>query len=126
VLEVAARTGSRTAATPTRELDRMQIENRAPPRFMCPVSGRIMREPVILETGTTCDRVAMEKWLAKGHKRCPVTKRPLRKPIHMVPNVEMRKHIQMWARKNAPWLVVRGRTHPDLINCMKLCFGSIR
>jgi len=100
VIDVTARTGSRTAATPTRDLDRLHVENRAPPRFICPVSGRIMRDPVILATGTTCDRGAMECRLAKGHKRCPVTKRPLKKPIHMMPNVELRQNITNWAKKN--------------------------
>lgn len=107
VIDVTARTPSRTASTPTRELDRMYVENRAPARFMCPVSGRIMRDPVILTTGTTCDRGAMERRLAKGHKRDPVTKRPLKKPIHMMPNVELRNAITTWAKKSAPWLLVR-------------------
>ena len=91
--------------TPTRELDRLHVENRAPPRFICPISGRIMRDPVILATGTTCDRGALERHLAKGHKRCPVTKRPLKKPIHLIPNIELRQNIAQWAKRNAPWIL---------------------
>jgi membrane associated rhomboid family serine protease len=103
-IDIVARANSRT---PARELDRLHVENRAPPRFICPISGRIMRDPVILGTGTTCDRGSLERYLAKGHKRCPVTKRPLKKPIHTMPNMELRQNIIAWAKRNAPWLVDR-------------------
>lgn len=111
ILDMTGRTNSRTAATPTRELDRLHLEARAPTRFICPCSGRIMRDPVILSTGTTCDRGAFERYLAKGNKRCPVTKRPLRKPIHMMPNMELRNAIAAWAEKNAPWILVRNNSY---------------
>lgn len=101
-IDMPTRTNSRT---PTREIDRLHVENRAPPRFICPISGRIMRDPVILTTGTTCDRGALERYLAKGHKRCPVTKRPLKKPIHLMPNIELRQNIAAWGTRNAPWIV---------------------
>lgn len=91
--------------TPIRELDRMAIEAKAPPRFICPISGRVMRDPIILATGTTCDRCALEKRLANGNKRCPVTNKNLRVPISMTPNSELRNSISAWARKNAPWMM---------------------
>jgi hypothetical protein len=85
----------------------MAIEAKAPPRFICPISGRVMKDPVILATGTTCDRCALEKRLAKGQKRCPVTNKTLRVPISMTPNSELMMAITAWARKNAPWMMVR-------------------
>ena len=91
--------------TPIRELDRMAIEGKAPPRFICPISGRVMRDPVILTTGTTCDRVSLERRLAAGNKRCPVTNKNLRVPISMTPNRELRNTICSWARKYAPWMM---------------------
>lgn len=105
-IDITTRTPSRSVTrTPTREIDRLHVESRAPPRFTCPIGGRIMRDPVILATGTTCDRGALERYLAKGNKRCPVTKRPLRKPIHLMPNIELRHNIAAWARRNAPWIL---------------------
>ena len=95
----------RKYSSPVRELDRMAIEAKAPPRFICPISGRVMRDPVILATGTTCDRCALEKRLANGNKRCPVTNKNLRVPISMTPNSELRKAISSWAKKNAPWMM---------------------
>lgn len=92
--------------SPVRELDRLAIEAKAPPRFICPISGRVMRDPVILVTGTTCDRCALERRLAKGNKRCPVTNKNLRLPISMTPNAELRQSILVWAKKNATWLLV--------------------
>jgi hypothetical protein len=102
-----ASTTPRRQTTPIRELDRMAIEAKAPPRFICPISGRVMRDPVILTTGTTCDRCALERRLAKGNKRCPVSNKNLRVPISMTPNTELRTAISVWARKNAPWMMVR-------------------
>ena len=96
--------------TPIRELDRMAIEGKAPPRFICPISGRVMRDPVILATGTTCDRVSLERRLAAGNKRCPVTNKNLRVPISMTPNKELRDTISSWARKYAPWMMDRTGT----------------
>lgn len=114
-IDLVARTNSRT---PAREIDRLHVENRAPPRFICPINGRIMRDPVILGTGTTCDRGSLERYLAKGHKRCPVTKRPLKKPIHTMPNMELRQTIIAWSKRNAPWLLDRAGylklNEPDL------------
>jgi len=95
--------------SPIRELDRLAIEAKAPPRFICPISGRVMRDPIILVTGTTCDRCALERRLAKGNKRCPVTNKNLRLPISMTPNAELRQSILVWAKKNATWLLVRFR-----------------
>ena len=95
----------RRHTTQIRELDRMAIEAKAPPRFICPISGRVMRDPAILATGTTCDRVALERRLAAGNKRCPVTNKNLRVPISMTPNSELRDAISVWARKNAPWMM---------------------
>jgi membrane associated rhomboid family serine protease len=95
----------RNRTTPIRELDRMAIESKAPPRFTCPISGRVMRDPVILTTGTTCDRCALERRLANGNKRCPVSNKNLRVPISMKPNSELRDAITVWARKFAPWML---------------------
>ncbi len=95
----------RKYSSPIRELDRMAIEAKAPPRFICPISGRVMRDPVILATGTTCDRGALEKRLANGNKRCPVTNKNLRVPISMTANSELRHAISSWAKKNAPWMM---------------------
>ena len=106
---VAASPSKKASRSPVRDLDRMHVEQQAPVRFICPISGRVMRDPIILVTGTSCDRASFERWLAKGHKCCPVTRQPLKKPIHTVPNVEMRNGIIAWATKSAPWMMVRRR-----------------
>lgn len=114
---VAGNPPRKQCPSPIRELDRMAIESRAPPRFICPISGRVMKDPIILPTGTTCDRVAMEKRLASGNKRCPVTKKILRMPISLTPNAELRAAITVWAKKHAPWLMVSSASAVIFLKC---------
>lgn len=64
-----------------------------------------MLDPVILPTGTTCDRIALEKYLAKEYLSDPVTKQKLKKPIKLVPNNELRTSITAWATEKSPWLL---------------------
>jgi membrane associated rhomboid family serine protease len=102
------RAGSATAATarsPTRDVDRLFVEGRAPPRFICPISGRVMRDPVTLPTGTTCDRASIERHLRKGHRHCPVTRLALRRPIALAPDADLRRAIAAWAAAAAPWML---------------------
>lgn len=120
-IDLAVRSPSSTAGQPankpkvkrgpSREMNRMMVEQQAPARFICPISGRIMRDPIILATGATCDRESMERWLAKQHRSCPVTRQLLKKPINMIPNVEMRNQITTWAAKYAPWMMVSHGPH---------------
>lgn len=99
---------------PLGEVDRLHVESSAPPRFICPISGRVMRDPIIiLVTGTSCDNGSFERWLAKGNQQDPVTKTLLHKPINTTPNVELRKEITRWARIHAGWLV--DQTNGDLV-----------
>ncbi|WVZ90870.1 hypothetical protein U9M48_037129 [Paspalum notatum var. saurae] len=44
-----------------------------PDEFRCPISLELMKDPVIVATGQTYERVCIEKWLASGHHTCPNT-----------------------------------------------------
>jgi membrane associated rhomboid family serine protease len=100
-----APSASAAARTPTRDVDRLFVEGRAPPRFICPISGRVMRDPVTLLTGTTCDRASIERHLRKGHRHCPVTRLALRRPIALAPDADLRRAIATWAATAAPWML---------------------
>ncbi|KAI8014239.1 U-box domain-containing protein 6 [Camellia lanceoleosa] len=44
-----------------------------PEEFKCPLSARLMYDPVIIANGQTFERVWIEKWFSEGHETCPKT-----------------------------------------------------
>jgi hypothetical protein len=72
-----------------------------PELFLCPISLDIMADPVTLSTtGRTYDRPNIGRWLAAGHRTCPVTMRPLHKSeskrVLLVPNRTLKHLIDRW------------------------------
>uniref|UniRef100_A0A8R7V651 U-box domain-containing protein n=1 Tax=Triticum urartu TaxID=4572 RepID=A0A8R7V651_TRIUA len=70
-----------------------------PEVFLCPISLDLMSDPVtLLPTGQTYDRPSIRRWLAAGHRTCPVTMRPL--PHHasglLAPNRTLKHLIDRW------------------------------
>ena len=43
----------------------------------CPITLRLMRDPVLLADGHTYERAAAEEWLFQGHEESPSTGEPL-------------------------------------------------
>lgn len=66
-------------------------------------------DPVILATGHTYDRHSIERWLAQGHKTCPVTGMRLRH-LELTPNFALRSAIVDWAAANGVKLPERAAT----------------
>ncbi|CAL5016912.1 unnamed protein product [Urochloa decumbens] len=67
-----------------------------PHLFRCPISLDIFTDPVTLCTGQTYDRPCIERWLAAGHRTCPVTMQPLGDVAALVPNRTLRHLIERW------------------------------
>ncbi|KAL6885933.1 hypothetical protein ACP4OV_010194 [Aristida adscensionis] len=67
-----------------------------PHLFRCPISLDIFTDPVTLSTGQTYDRPCIERWLAAGHRTCPVTMQPLAADAVLVPNRTLRHLIERW------------------------------
>ncbi|CAL5032010.1 unnamed protein product [Urochloa decumbens] len=67
-----------------------------PHLFRCPISLDIFTDPVTLCTGQTYDRPCIERWLAAGHRTCPVTMQPLGDAAALVPNRTLRHLIERW------------------------------
>ncbi|KAF3780331.1 U-box domain-containing protein 9 [Nymphaea thermarum] len=66
-----------------------------PEQFLCPISSELMKDPVILATGQTYDRVYIQAWLNAGHRTCPRTQQVLSHVI-LTPNYLVRNMIQQW------------------------------
>ena len=52
------------------------------------------------------ERRYIERWLAGGRNLCPSTGTVLTLPATLVPNVALRKSIEVWAEKHARWMLV--------------------
>ncbi|CAK8562245.1 unnamed protein product [Lathyrus sativus] len=81
--------------TPASELSRV-----APPEeYTCPISLRLMFDPVVIASGETCERMWVQKWFDEGNVICPKTKKEL---LHMslTPNVALKELISKWCKAN--------------------------
>ena len=67
-----------------------------PAHFQCPITMELMQDPVMIATGHTYDRPAIQRWLDQGHRTCPVTGARLRH-FEFIPNMAIRTAIQTWA-----------------------------
>ena len=72
--------------------------------FICPLTKKIMRDPVSTENGLTFEREAIEKWFRecreKGRKpTCPLTFKVLRS-ADLSPSIALRNAIEEWTKRN--------------------------
>jgi hypothetical protein len=80
-----------------------------PPEFVCPITGDIMRDPVLTSDGFTFERRAIEAWL-RLNNRSPMTNLPL--PNRgVLPNIALRQLIEDFLLRN-PGLTPRGFVIP--------------
>ncbi|WOH06232.1 hypothetical protein DCAR_0625655 [Daucus carota subsp. sativus] len=82
-------------------------EIEVPSFFLCPISLEIMKDPVILSTGITYDRMSIENWIfLRKHNNCPVTKQELT-DVELTPNHTLRRLLQAWCTLNASYGIQR-------------------
>ncbi|KAI3954930.1 hypothetical protein MKW92_039293 [Papaver armeniacum] len=70
-----------------------------PEEFRCPISGRLMYDPVVIASGQTFERMWIEKWFSEGHDLCPKTEQQL-PHFSIVPNSAMKDLISKWCMKH--------------------------
>ncbi|KAF6171989.1 hypothetical protein GIB67_029407 [Kingdonia uniflora] len=70
-----------------------------PDDFRCPISLELIKDPVIVSTGQTYERVCIEKWLEQGHSTCPKTQQTLPNTT-LTPNYVLRSLIAQWCEAN--------------------------
>ncbi|KAI5418382.1 U-box domain-containing protein 5 [Lathyrus oleraceus] len=81
--------------TPASESSRV-----APPEeYTCPISLRLIYDPVVIASGETYERMWIQKWFDEGNVICPKTKKEL---LHMslTPNVALKELISKWCKAN--------------------------
>ncbi|XP_028792779.1 U-box domain-containing protein 1-like [Neltuma alba] len=70
-----------------------------PDEFRCPITLDLMRDPVIVSSGHTYDRISIAQWINSGHHTCPKSGQTL---IHtaLVPNYALKSLVQQWCHEN--------------------------
>lgn len=72
----------------------------APPEeYACPISLRLMYDPVVIASGETYERMWIQKWFDEGNVICPKTKKKL-PHLSMTPNVALKELISKWCKTN--------------------------
>lgn len=70
-----------------------------PDEFRCPISLDLMRDPVIVSSGHTYDRISIAEWINSGHHTCPKSGQRL---IHtaLIPNYALKSLVHQWCYEN--------------------------
>ncbi|KAF3446327.1 hypothetical protein FNV43_RR11506 [Rhamnella rubrinervis] len=70
-----------------------------PEGFKCPISMRLMYDPVIIASGKTFERIWIERWFDEGNNTCPITHSKLDN-LYVTPNSAMKGLISKWCLKH--------------------------
>nr|CAB3446598.1 unnamed protein product [Digitaria exilis] len=85
-----------------------------PEQFLCPISSKIMRDPVVLASGQTYDRRFIQEWLSSGNRTCPQTQQVLSNTI-LIQNHLVRSMISQWCTDNEITLPPVENQEEDLV-----------
>lgn len=66
-----------------------------PDDFLCPISLELMKDPVIVSTGQTYERLYIQRWINCGNTTCPKTRQKLQN-MTLTPNYVLRSLITQW------------------------------
>jgi hypothetical protein len=69
-----------------------------PQRFTCPLTNRIMTDPVLSKTGYSFERVALLQWFTERGNSCPVSGKDL-SLSHIVSYAALQHEIQGWKKQ---------------------------
>ena len=72
--------------------------------FVCPLTKKVMRDPVTIENGQTFEREAIEKWFRECRESrkkpiCPLTLKEL-SSTELNPSIALRNTIEEWNQRN--------------------------
>lgn len=70
-----------------------------PEEYKCPISSRLMYDPVIIDSGVTYERMWIKKWFDEGNDICPKTRKKLVLTT-LTPNTAMKDLISKWCKSN--------------------------
>ncbi|XP_021912690.1 putative E3 ubiquitin-protein ligase LIN-1 isoform X2 [Carica papaya] len=71
-----------------------------PKDFICPLTGKLLEDPVTLETGQTFEQAAIKEWIDQGNRTCPATGKRLEYLSVPVTNFILKRVIDNWKSEN--------------------------
>uniref|UniRef100_A0A7N2M0S1 U-box domain-containing protein n=1 Tax=Quercus lobata TaxID=97700 RepID=A0A7N2M0S1_QUELO len=69
-----------------------------PEEFRCPISSRLMYDPVVIASGQTFERIWIQKWFDEGNDTCPKTKIKLAH-LSLTPNTSLKDLTSKWCTR---------------------------
>ncbi|CAA2937909.1 U-box domain-containing 5 [Olea europaea subsp. europaea] len=66
-----------------------------PEEFICPLSSRLMYDPVVIASGQTFERMWIQRWFDEGHDACPKTNVKLAH-LSLTSNIGLKDIISKW------------------------------
>eukprot|EP00955_Chlamydomonas_euryale_P104008 365535-Chlamydomonas_euryale.AAC.44 len=74
------------------------VSSEVPVEYLCPLTYQLMEDPVVLvDTGHSYERSAIEGWVAKGNRFCPRTGTKLGwGKLNLAPNLALKEAIRRW------------------------------
>ncbi|XP_022766504.1 U-box domain-containing protein 7-like [Durio zibethinus] len=95
-----------------------------PEQFKCPISMRLLYDPVIIASGKTFERVWIEKWFNEGNQICPVTNTRLEQ-LSPAPNLEMKGLISKWLLRHGINIPEHAQAIPSQLSLQQPSSSSI-
>ncbi|XP_030547053.1 U-box domain-containing protein 5-like isoform X1 [Rhodamnia argentea] len=90
------------------------VDTILPEEFKCPLSSRLMYEPVVIDSGQTFERMWIQKWFDEGNTFCPKTKKNLAHQL-WTPNTALKGLISQWCTRHGleipDPIIQRGSVH---------------
>lgn len=94
-----------------------------PEEFKCPISSKLMYDPVAIASGQTFERMCIQKWFDEGNDTCPKTKIKLAHQS-LTPNTAMKDLISKWCMKYGV-VIADPTTLPEFIHSWEASSASI-
>ncbi|TYI05748.1 hypothetical protein ES332_A10G111300v1 [Gossypium tomentosum] len=94
-----------------------------PEEFKCPISSRLMYDPVVIASGQTFERTWIQKWFDDVNDTCPKTKMKL-DHLSLTPNAAMKDLISKWCMKYK--ITIQDPSmQPDVLQSLETSSASI-
>jgi len=84
----------RPPSPPTPQQEHIEIPQEVLHVITCPISGEIMREPVVDSVGQTYDRISIQGWLSRGNRTDPNTRQQI--TTTLIPNFSIKSLINSY------------------------------
>ena len=76
----------------------LSITPEPPADFVCPLTKKVMKEPILFEDGHIYEKTALCTWLGSSY-RSPLTEKPI-KDGHYMPDTELKGRIKSWKKQH--------------------------